>query len=60
MPYLEILDEADELNSVSTRLEGLAELNPLVSEALTVVAANIRNTAMLMAVLVRIKGPQPD
>lgn len=58
MPFVEILNEADELNCVSARLAGLAELHPLVSEALMVISGNIRNTATLLAVLVEIKGLQ--
>jgi hypothetical protein len=60
MPFVAILNEVDELNCVSTRLEGLAELHPLVSQALMVIAGNVRNTAALLAVLVEIKGPQSN
>jgi hypothetical protein len=50
-----ILDEVDQLHSVGTRLEGLAELHPPVSQALITIAGNVRNTATLLAVLVATK-----
>jgi hypothetical protein len=59
MPFQAILDEVDQLHSVSTRLEGLAEHNPPVSEALVIIAGNVRNTATILAVLVATKFPKP-
>jgi hypothetical protein len=38
MPFEAILREVDQLHNVSTRLEGLAELHPPVSEALITIA----------------------
>ena len=56
MPLEAILNEVDQLHSVSTRLEGLAEQNPRVSEALMTIAGSVRNTAVLLAVLVATKS----
>ena len=55
MAFEAILDEVDQLQNVSTRLEGLAEQYPPVLEALITIAANVRRTASLLAVLVAIK-----
>lgn len=55
MTFEAILDEVEQLRNVSTRLEGLAEQNPPVLEALIKVAANVRSTASLLAVLAAIK-----
>ena len=43
MAFEAILDEVDQLHNVSTRLEGLAEQHPPVSEALVTIAGNVRN-----------------
>jgi len=59
MLFQAILDEVDQLHSVSTRLEGLAEHHPPVSEALVIIAGNVRNTATILAVLVATKFPKP-
>jgi hypothetical protein len=59
MPFQAILNEVDQLHSVSTRLEGLAEQHPPVSEALVTIAGNVRNTATILAVLVATKFPKP-
>jgi hypothetical protein len=59
MPFEAILREADQLNNVGTRLEGLAEQHPLMSEALITIAENVRSTATLLAVLVVAKGSKP-
>jgi len=53
-----ILDEVDQLQSVSTRLEGLAGQHEPVSEALVTIAGSIRNNATILAVLVAIKSPK--
>jgi hypothetical protein len=55
MPFEAILNEVDQLHNVSTRLEGLAEQHPPVSEALMMIAGNVRNTATILAVLVATK-----
>jgi len=59
MPFAEILREVDQLHSVSTRLEGLAEQHTPIAEALLTIAGNVRNTATVLAVLVATKGPRP-
>ena len=58
MVFEAILNEVDQLHNVSTRLEGLAEKHPPVSEALTTIAGSVRNTATVLAVLVATKSPK--
>jgi len=55
MPFEAILNEVDQLHNVSTRLEGLADQHPSVSEALMMIAGNARNTATILSVLVATK-----
>ncbi len=55
MAFEAILDEVDQLHNVSTRLEGLAEHHPPVSDALIRIAVNVRSTATILAVLVATK-----
>jgi hypothetical protein len=50
-----ILDEVDQLHNVSTRLEGLADHHPPVTEALMTIAGNVRSVATVLAVLVATK-----
>ncbi len=58
MPPSAILQEAQQLYSVSDRLDLLAEQHPLVAEALITIAGSVRNTASLLQVLVETKmGP---
>jgi hypothetical protein len=59
MVFEAILNEVDQLHKVSTRLEGLAEQHPPVSEALMTIAGSVRSTATLLAVLVATKSPKP-
>ena len=59
MPFERILDEVSNLESVSTRLEELAEDHPSVAEPLVSVAASVRNNAVLLAVLVATKRADP-
>jgi hypothetical protein len=59
MPFEAILNEVDRLHGVSTRLEGLAELHPPVSDALMTIAGSVRNSAVVLAVLVATKKPRP-
>jgi hypothetical protein len=59
MPFAAILREVDQLHSVSTRLEGLAERHAPMSEALMTIAGNVRTAATVLAVLVAAKGPKP-
>lgn len=55
MAFEAILDEVDQLHNVGTRLEGLAELHPPVSEALMTIAGTVRSTATVLAVLIATK-----
>jgi hypothetical protein len=55
MAFQAILDEVDQLHNVSTRLEGLADDNLPISEALMTIAGNVRGSATVLAVLVAIK-----
>jgi len=55
MPFEAILEEVDQLRNVSTRLEGLAEHHPPVSDELIKIAGNVRSTATLLAVVVATK-----
>lgn len=59
MAFEAILDEVDQLHSVSARLEGLAEQHAPITEALMKIAGNVRNTATILAVLVATKFPKP-
>jgi hypothetical protein len=59
MVFEAILDEVDQLHNVSTRLEGLAEQYPPVSDALVTIAGSVRSTATVLAVLVATKSPKP-
>lgn len=59
MAFEAILNEVDQLHSVSTRLEGLAEQHPPFTEALMTIAGNVRNTAVVLAVLVATRSPRP-
>jgi hypothetical protein len=52
-----ILHEAQQLYSVSDRLDTLAGQHPLVSEALITISGCVRNTATLLEVLVATKMP---
>jgi hypothetical protein len=59
MGFEAILDEVDQLQNVSTRLEGLAEQRPPVSETLITIAGSVRGTATILAVLVATKRSKP-
>jgi hypothetical protein len=59
MPLEAILNEVDQLHSVSTRLEGLAEQHTPITEELMTIAGSVRNTATLLAVLAVTKFPKP-
>jgi hypothetical protein len=50
-----ILQEIQELYSVSDRLDLLADQHPLVSEGLVAISGSVRNTATLLEVLVAMK-----
>jgi len=55
-----ILNEVGQLQSVSARLDGLAEQNPPVTEALATIAENVRKTATVLAVVAAVKCPKPN
>jgi len=57
MSATKILNEARNLSSVSARLDSLADESPVVSEALLVIAANIRDNAVLLELLVATRMP---
>ena len=59
MLFEAILHEVDQLQSVSTRLEALAEQYPPMTEPLITIAGNVRNTATVLAVLVVARGARP-
>jgi hypothetical protein len=58
MPSSTILLEVDKLHDVCGRLDWLAEQYPTMSEALMVIAGNIRQTATLLQILVVTKTSQ--
>ena len=55
MPADEILQEAKKLHKVGDSLELLADQNPPIEEALTVISGNVHNTANLLKVAVVLK-----
>ena len=55
-----ILNEVDDLQRVSARLEGLAEQYPAVTDALMAISGNVLNTATVLAVVAAIKSPKPN
>ncbi|GAC1510741.1 MAG: hypothetical protein NVS1B11_17920 [Terriglobales bacterium] len=59
-PFETILQEADQLQNLSERLESLADQHPVVGDALMSVAANISNTATFLEVLVHIRDESSD
>jgi hypothetical protein len=59
MPFDAILREVDQLHNVSTRLEGLADQHPPISEALLTIAGSVRDTATVLAVLLVAKSSNP-
>jgi hypothetical protein len=60
MSATKILDEAQNLTGVSSRLDSLAEQHPAASEALLVIAGTIRDSAVLLEVLVATKITPPS
>ena len=60
MGFEAILNEVDDLQSVSARLEGLAEQYPPITEALRTISGNVLNTATVLAVVAAIKSPKPN
>ena len=51
-----ILQEVEYLNGVGTRLEGLADEHPPMSEGLIGVAGSVRGAATILSLLVATKG----
>jgi hypothetical protein len=60
MGFEAILNEIDDLQGVSARLEVLAEQYPPVTEALMTISGNVLNTATVLAVVAAIKSPKPN
>ena len=60
MGFEAILNEVDDLQAVSARLEGLAEQYPPVTEALMTISGNVLNTATVLAVVAAMKSPKPN
>ena len=60
MGFEAILNEVDDLQAVSARLQGLAEQYPPVTEALMAISGNVLNTATVLAVVAAVKSPKPN
>jgi nitrogen-specific signal transduction histidine kinase len=60
MSATKILDEAERLQRLSDRLDSLAEQHPKASDALLRIASGIRDTAVLLEVLVATKLSSPS
>jgi hypothetical protein len=60
MVFEAILNEVEQLHSVSSRLEGLAEEHPTVLDAILTVAESVRGAATILAVLVATKLQRLD
>jgi hypothetical protein len=55
-----IVNEVDNLQGVSARLETLAEQYPPITDALMSISGNVLNTATVLAVVAAIKSPKPN
>jgi hypothetical protein len=55
-----IVNEVDDLQGVSARLQGLAEQYPPVAEALMSISGNVLDTATVLAVVAAVKSPKPN
>jgi hypothetical protein len=60
MGFEAIVNEVDDLQGVSARLERLAEQYPPVTEALRSISGNVLNTATILAVVAAMKSPKPN
>ena len=60
MAFEAILNEVEQLHSVSSRLEGLATEHPTVLDAILTVAESVRSAATILAVLVTTKLQRLD
>ena len=58
MPWKAMLREVDQLRGVGTLLETLGEQNAFLSEPLTTLAGQARNTADMLEVLIAVRGPE--
>jgi hypothetical protein len=59
MSFKAVQNEVDHLHAVSSRLEELADQLPAVSKELFAISRSLRNTAILLAVLVEVRNPKP-
>lgn len=59
MPAHPLLSEADQLKKISTRLAALADLHPVVTDALLKIAETVSSTATLLEVLVATRLDHP-
>jgi hypothetical protein len=59
MSTVKIMDEAQKLNGVSDRLDLLADQHPKASDAIFSIARSIRDSAVLLEVLVVTKLSMP-
>lgn len=60
MAHQPILDEVEQLQGVSGRLEILADQHPRATEELLTIAGNVRGVATLLALLVATKLHSSD
>lgn len=60
IPVGTILQEVNELNGVSERLESLADQHPFVEDALMSISGSIRNIAAVLEVLVLVKNQSTE
>jgi hypothetical protein len=59
MSFKAVQNEVDQLHGVSSRLEELAGQLPAVSKELIAISRSLRNTAVLLTVLVAVRNPEP-
>ena len=61
MAYEAIVDEVQQLHGIGTRLMGLADEHPPMSQGLIGVAGSVRGAATILSLLVATKGkPRTD
>jgi hypothetical protein len=61
MPAKEILQEAKKLRKISDNLNTLAHQHSSITEALSILSGNVRNSATLIEVLVTLRlGPTTE
>jgi hypothetical protein len=59
MSFKAVENEVDQLHGVSSRLEELADQLPVVSKELSAISRSVRNTAILLGVLVAVRNAKP-